>query len=70
MSESVHTVNGMTCGHCVSSVTEEISRISGVSNVSVDLPTGRVTITSSTPVALDDVRAAVAEAGYELAAER
>ncbi|SER16612.1 Copper chaperone CopZ [Lentzea xinjiangensis] len=67
MSESVHVVTGMTCGHCVSSVTEEISRISGVSGVAVDLPTGRVTITSTAPVALDDVRAAVAEAGYELA---
>lgn len=68
MSESVHTVKGMTCGHCVSSVTEEVSRIDGVTDVAVDLPTGRVTITSSTPVALEDVRAAVAEAGYELAA--
>lgn len=67
MSESVYTVNGMTCGHCVSSVTEEIGRISGVSGVAVDLPTGRVTITSTAPVALDDVRAAVADAGYELA---
>jgi copper chaperone len=67
MSESVYTVTGMTCGHCVSSVTEEVGRIDGVSGVAVDLPTGRVTITSATPVALDDVRAAVAEAGYELA---
>jgi len=67
MSESSYTVNGMTCGHCVSSVTEEIGRISGVRGVTVDLPTGRVTITSAAPVALDDVRAAVAEAGYELA---
>ncbi|WP_434442955.1 heavy-metal-associated domain-containing protein [Lentzea sp. E54] len=67
MSESVYTVTGMTCGHCVSAVTEEVGRIDGVSGVAVDLPTGRVTITSTAPVALDDVRAAVAEAGYELA---
>ncbi|MGW6929397.1 heavy-metal-associated domain-containing protein [Lentzea sp. NPDC054927] len=67
MSESVYTVSGMTCGHCVSSVTEEVGRIGGVSGVAVDLPTGRVTITSTAPVTLDDVRAAVAEAGYELA---
>ena len=66
MSESVYTVNGMTCGHCVSSVTEEVGRIGGVSAVAVDLPTGQVTITSTTPIPLDDVRAAVAEAGYEL----
>ena len=57
MSESVYTVNGMTCGHCVSSVTEEVGRIGGVSAVAVDLPTGQVTITSTTPIALDDVRA-------------
>jgi copper chaperone len=67
MSESVYTVTGMTCGHCVSSVTEEVGRINGVSDVRVDLPTGRVTITSTAPVALADVRAAVTEAGYELA---
>lgn len=65
--ESIHTVIGMTCGHCASSVTEEVTRIDGVQNVTVDLPTGRVTITSTTPLALDDVRAAVTEAGYELA---
>ena len=67
MNNSVHTVTGMTCGHCVSSVTEELTRIDGVQTVAVDLPTGKVTITSTTPVSLDDVRTAVAEAGYELA---
>ncbi|MEU0883378.1 cation transporter [Lentzea sp. NPDC005914] len=68
MSETTdYTVNGMTCGHCAASVTEEITQISGVSDVSVHLETGKVTVTSTAPVALDDVRAAVAEAGYELA---
>jgi copper chaperone len=67
MSESVHTVTGMTCGHCVGSVTNEISRIDGVQNVTVDLRSGQVKITSTTPVSLDDLRTAVAEAGYELA---
>ncbi|MEV6238521.1 copper ion binding protein [Lentzea sp. NPDC051838] len=65
MSET-YTVSGMTCGHCVASVTEEVAKISGVSDVSVHLETGRVTITSAAPVTLEDVRAAVAEAGYEL----
>jgi len=67
MSESTYTVTGMTCEHCVASVTEEISEIDGVTGVAVDLPTGAVTVTSTTP--LDDaaVRAAVEEAGYELA---
>ena len=42
----------------------EVGRIGGVSAVAVDLPTGQVTITSTTPIALDDVRAEVAEAGF------
>jgi copper chaperone len=66
MSESVFTVSGMTCGHCVSSVTEEISQIDGVQNVAVELDSGKVTVTSAQPVAEDDVRAAVTEAGYAL----
>lgn len=66
MAESTYNVKGMTCGHCVSSVTEEVSQISGVRQVDVDLPTGKVTITSDEPVTEDAVRAAVTEAGYEL----
>ena len=60
------TVSGMTCGHCVSSVTEEVQEIAGVERVEVALETGAVTVTSSQP--LDDaaVRAAVEEAGYQL----
>jgi copper chaperone len=68
MTEHTWTVTGMTCEHCVASVTEEISDIDGVTAVAVDLPTGAVTVRSDTP--LDDaaVRAAVAEAGYAVAA--
>jgi len=69
MSEtSTYTVNGMTCDHCVASVTEEIGGIDGVTAVAVDLPTGGVTVTSTGPVDDADVRAAVEEAGYRLAA--
>jgi copper ion binding protein len=67
MSETTYTVTGMTCGHCVASVTEEISEIDGVTDVAVDLPTGAVTVTSTRPIDEADVRAAVEEAGYELA---
>ncbi len=67
MSETTYTVTGMTCGHCVSSVTEEISEIDGVTDVAVDLPTGAVTVTSRNPLDDTDVRAAVEEAGYQLA---
>lgn len=66
MTETVFTVSGMTCGHCVSSVTEEISEINGVRDVTVELKSGKVTVTSDQPVAEDDVRAAVTEAGYAL----
>jgi copper chaperone len=67
MSESTYTVTGMTCGHCVASVTEEISEIDGVTDVAVDLPTGAVTVISSKTLDNADVRAAVEEAGYQLA---
>jgi len=62
-----YTVTGMTCGHCVASVTEEVQEIPGVQDVSVILETGAVTVTSEQ--VLDDaaVKAAVEEAGYQLA---
>lgn len=67
MSESTYTVTGMTCGHCADSVTEEITTaISGVRKVEVDVESGRVTVASDSPLQVEDVRAAVAEAGYEL----
>lgn len=63
-------VSGMTCAHCVSSVTEEIICIEGVQKVTVDLHPGgasRVTINSSTPISRSAVKTAVEEAGYTLA---
>lgn len=68
MSQSTYTVTGMTCGHCVASVTEEITEITGVRKVEVELATGLVTVDSDAPLATEDVRAAVVEAGYELVA--
>ncbi|MCY7401983.1 MAG: cation transporter [Nocardioides sp.] len=68
MSEtSTYTVTGMTCGHCVASVTEEITELTGVENVAVALESGQVTVTSSQPLDPSAVRAAVEEAGYALA---
>jgi copper chaperone len=67
MTESTYTVEGMTCGHCVSAVTEEVSKLDGVNDVSVDLATGALTVTSLLPVTEADLRAAVDEAGYRLA---
>jgi copper chaperone len=61
------TVTGMTCGHCVASVTEELQEVPGVTDVQVDLPTGAVTVTSEAELAREAVAAAVTEAGYQLA---
>ena len=63
---SDYIVAGMTCGHCVASVTEEIHEIAGVTDVRVDLATGAVHVTSVRPVSDTDVKAAVEEAGYQL----
>lgn len=63
------TVTGMTCGHCVAAVTEELSALPDVTAVDVDLHAGQdspVTITSSAPLNPAAVEAAVAEAGYAL----
>jgi copper chaperone len=64
---NTYTVSGMTCQHCVSAVTGELSSLDGVDDVQVDLGTGVVTVTSAAPLDESDVRAAVDEAGYELA---
>jgi copper chaperone len=63
-----YTVVGMTCGHCVSAVTEEVAALPGVTGVDVDLTTGGLTVTSDSPVDEGAVRAAVEEAGYSVAA--
>lgn len=67
MSTTTYTVHGMTCGHCVSSVKEEVSEVAGVTNVGVDLPTGLLTIKSDAPMDPAKIAAAVEEAGYEMA---
>jgi copper chaperone CopZ len=64
---STYSVTGMTCSHCVQAVTGELSALPGVAEVQVDLSSGAVTVTSEAPLSDDAVRAAVDEAGYELA---
>ena len=69
MSESAtYTVAGMSCGHCIAAVTEELTKIPGVTDVDVVLEGGRVTVRSDQPLAEEAVRAAVDEAGYDLVA--
>ena len=67
MSERTYTVTGMSCDHCAHAVTTEVSSLPGVATVDVDLVTGRVVVVSDQPVDDGAVRAAVEEAGYEVA---
>lgn len=65
--QTSYTVSGMTCDHCVNAVRTEVGQLPGVTEVSVDLPTGAVTVTSDVPLDQAAVSAAVDEAGYTLA---
>ncbi|MGI5284507.1 heavy-metal-associated domain-containing protein [Nonomuraea polychroma] len=67
MTVTTYQVEGMTCGHCVSSVTAEVGKVAGVSEVQVDLASGAVTVTSAAALDRALVAEAVTEAGYELA---
>jgi copper chaperone CopZ len=62
-----YTVAGMTCDHCVMSVREEVGEIAGITDVDVDLATGRLTVAGE-DISDEAVKAAVAEAGYEVVA--
>ena len=64
---STHTVEGMTCDHCVLSVTEEVAEVEGVESATADLASGRLTVTGS---GYSDaaVAAAAEEAGYRVVA--
>jgi copper ion binding protein len=66
MTTSTYTVEGMTCGHCVSSVQEEVGQVHGVTDVEVDLATGLVTVTGDGPIDDAEIQGAVEEAGYKL----
>lgn len=73
MTTTDYLVAGMTCAHCVASVTEELSELDSVEEVTVDLHVGalsRVTVSSSVPLDVAAVRGAIGEAGYELSSTR
>lgn len=61
---TTYTVSGMSCGHCVATVTEELFKLDGVVSVAVDLESGRVTVESGRPLDGEAVAAAVDGAGY------
>ncbi|MBT8225350.1 MAG: heavy-metal-associated domain-containing protein [Dactylosporangium sp.] len=64
--ESRYTVKGMTCGHCAQAVKQEIGKLPGVTEVSVALDTGTVTVSAERAPERAAVRTAVDDAGYEL----
>jgi copper chaperone len=68
MTEATYSVAGMTCDHCVRAVEAEVGKVPGVASVAVDLPAGRVTVSSEQPLDQGAVRAAIEEAGFELTA--
>ncbi len=59
-------VEGMTCGHCVSSVSEHVNQIEGVRDVSIDLASGRIEVRADRDISRESVEAAVSGAGYTL----
>lgn len=63
---ATYAVTGMNCQHCVDAVTAEVGRLDGVEQVQVDLGAGAVTVTSAAPLVLEQVRAAIDEAGFDL----
>ncbi|TQM09846.1 heavy-metal-associated domain-containing protein [Pseudonocardia kunmingensis] len=66
MTSSTYTVEGMTCDHCAGSVSSEVTKIPGVTDISVDVKAGRLTIVSDEPVPASVVEEAVEEAGYTI----
>ncbi|MFF5992940.1 MULTISPECIES: heavy-metal-associated domain-containing protein [Prauserella] len=67
MSTSTYTVKGMTCSGCMNKVTTAVTGVAGVNDVDVDIATGEVTVISDNPIDGKLVRAAIADAGYEVA---
>lgn len=64
-----YLVTGMTCSHCVASVSEELQTLDGVESVAIELNVGgpsKVTVASAAPLDRDAVSAAIDEAGYSL----
>lgn len=60
------TVSGMSCQHCVKAVTQAVQNLDPQASVSIDLPTGKVSVGST--ASLEQVKAAIAEEGYDVSA--
>ncbi|MET8162947.1 heavy-metal-associated domain-containing protein [Streptomyces sp. NPDC057456] len=66
---TVYKVSGMSCGHCEGAVSGELSELAGVTSVKAVASTGEVTVVSTAALDEEAVRAAVDEAGFELAGQ-
>lgn len=66
MTSTTYTVQGMTCDHCAGSVTAEVTKIPGITDISIDVAAGRLTVSSAGPVSDEAVTEAVEEAGYQV----
>lgn len=64
---ATYAITGMSCQHCIDSVTAEVGKLAGVDQVDIDLAAGTATVTSAAPLDLEAVREAVDEAGFDLA---
>ncbi|MEW6386517.1 MAG: heavy metal-associated domain-containing protein [Thermodesulfobacteriota bacterium] len=60
-------VKGMSCAHCAGAVQKALEGLAGVSEVQVDLASGRVTFASAGPVPREELARVIQAAGYELA---
>jgi copper chaperone len=63
---SILKVKGMSCQHCVMSVTKALSQLDGIKNVQVDLAKGEVQFDNTKNTASDRVHKAITDAGYEV----
>jgi copper chaperone len=66
MTTRTYHVPGVSCAHCVAAITDEVGRLAGVASVEVALDAKRVTVHGA-PVDDAAVRAAIDEAGYDVA---
>ena len=66
MTTQSYSVTGMTCDHCAGTVSSEVAKVAGVTDVAVDVPAGTVTVIGESSVSADAVATAVRDAGYEV----
>lgn len=59
-------IKGMSCGHCVASVTQALKNIDGITDVEVVLEKGEASYTETSPVPLETIKNAISGIGFEV----